>query len=588
MKKVFSFAIALFGLTVSALAQDLTPKANEKGLMGFSDLNGAEVIPCIYDVVYPFENGLAKVKKGDKIGFVDAKGKEVLPLKYNEVKLWKEGVFWVKSGKKVGLVDFNGNILLPVKYTHVSDLNCHGKAWIAQGGFVASDAKNKAKIPLLSMISQSTKPVVGKAKIGIIDCEGNILVTPKYKGLYEFSAKTEKGTPIFGEGTILEVSDYELCDTLKTNCDYLGFSASNYNYSIVNAGLMDGNGTEIIKKKTYVYMMKPSSGMIRTYKYAKKKPAEIGYFNLDTKSSITVQGKSYLSWAKNVDFWTHGDFSKDIAPLNTENGWCFIDKNGNKCSNYFQAIAHSIGLNLWACQTDDGYTFLDETGTEKDLNGVYQDVRFPVTDQEDKCIAVKKDDKWGVISYDGKELLPFEHEAIVAPNHGWVALQQDGKWGIKRIDGTSVVPCSFKDILLNEKKNPNCVWVQEQQDTLWHIYTIATATVDSIGYADVINFVDGYAWVKPKDLFLPRNKITVGLELLSDVKTFGTIIGENGQTYFSEPITLSFFPKVVEIINKHFKKPLTKAQAHKVSLFLTRDKRTYPMNDKIAEDNWDF
>ena len=37
-----------------------------------------------YDELYPFHEGLAFVKKGEKVGFIDKTGKEVVPVQYDD------------------------------------------------------------------------------------------------------------------------------------------------------------------------------------------------------------------------------------------------------------------------------------------------------------------------------------------------------------------------------------------------------------------------------------------------------------------------------------------------------------------------
>jgi len=52
---------------------------------GFCDRNGEIVIPCKYDHVGFFSEGLACVKLNGKWGFIDKEGKEVIPRMYDWV-----------------------------------------------------------------------------------------------------------------------------------------------------------------------------------------------------------------------------------------------------------------------------------------------------------------------------------------------------------------------------------------------------------------------------------------------------------------------------------------------------------------------
>ena len=46
---------------------------------GIIDINGNEIVPCIYERIYTFSNGLARVKKRCFYGFINKKGEEVIP-----------------------------------------------------------------------------------------------------------------------------------------------------------------------------------------------------------------------------------------------------------------------------------------------------------------------------------------------------------------------------------------------------------------------------------------------------------------------------------------------------------------------------
>ena len=84
METIRRFLLLLGGLLAFAglQAQNLRPEANEKGKFGYVDNQGKKVISYKYTEAYPFEEGLAKVKKGDKYGFINPKGDAVGKIKY--------------------------------------------------------------------------------------------------------------------------------------------------------------------------------------------------------------------------------------------------------------------------------------------------------------------------------------------------------------------------------------------------------------------------------------------------------------------------------------------------------------------------
>ena len=70
---------------------------------GVIDKSGKEVIPCKYDFIYDFCEGLAKVRLDGKYGYIDKSGKEVIPCKYDGAKFVSDGLIGVKRGKKWGV-----------------------------------------------------------------------------------------------------------------------------------------------------------------------------------------------------------------------------------------------------------------------------------------------------------------------------------------------------------------------------------------------------------------------------------------------------------------------------------------------------
>ena len=211
--------------------------ADSKGHLGYKDATGNIVIKQMYDFAEPFDaNGIAKVGKSKKYGLINKSGSEVLALAYDEIEQREEGIpTRVKKGKSYGLINSStGGILLEAKYSYVSKFNCYGLAWLTQGGKIQTvDGKQS----------------ISGGKMGIVNKEGTLLLTPKYKGVFEFSLKTLWASqPVYGDAELLSTFSYGLADTLITDCRYLGFSSSPL--SCMDAGVMNMTGDEIIKAKT--------------------------------------------------------------------------------------------------------------------------------------------------------------------------------------------------------------------------------------------------------------------------------------------------------------------------------------------------
>ena len=91
-------------------------KINDK--WGFVDKSGCEVVSCKYDSVDTFRDGLAKVKINDKWGFVDKSGIEVIPCRYDDAHAFHDGLAYVKKNNKWGYIDKSGCKVIPFKYEY--------------------------------------------------------------------------------------------------------------------------------------------------------------------------------------------------------------------------------------------------------------------------------------------------------------------------------------------------------------------------------------------------------------------------------------------------------------------------------------
>src|SRR5690554_646405 len=167
--KIF-LVIYLFLGALSSFAQklpELIPYYCD-GLWGFSDRQKNIVIPCKYDKVDFFKNGLAVVHgncemqyiHGDDVaccmvckkGVIDTKGNLVVPIKYDNINGFnKKGISIVSLNGKVGVIDKTGKEIVPVIYT-------------------TSFLGGKSKYSKLAL----------NDKFGLIDKEGNIILPVRY------------------------------------------------------------------------------------------------------------------------------------------------------------------------------------------------------------------------------------------------------------------------------------------------------------------------------------------------------------------------------------------------------------------------
>lgn len=97
------------------------------GKLGMIDYKGNEVIPPIYDLIWPRipSKKLAFVCLDDKMGIIDNNGKLILPIIYDYVTPFFSSINNLRAYKielkgKSGIVDELGNIILPTIYDRIN------------------------------------------------------------------------------------------------------------------------------------------------------------------------------------------------------------------------------------------------------------------------------------------------------------------------------------------------------------------------------------------------------------------------------------------------------------------------------------
>ena len=93
-------------------------KINRDEHWGFANGKGEIVVPCIYNDVTYFQEGLACVESDKrKWGFVDEKGDEVIPCKWEDVGFFSEGLAYVEDANwKKGFIDKTGKVVIPCQW----------------------------------------------------------------------------------------------------------------------------------------------------------------------------------------------------------------------------------------------------------------------------------------------------------------------------------------------------------------------------------------------------------------------------------------------------------------------------------------
>ncbi len=90
-KLLFSLIVLVALAVTNGRAQELTG-FSEKGKWGFKNAQGTVVVKPVYDTVYSFSDGMARVMKKDKYGYIDRTGKVVIKIQYTAATDFEDGV----------------------------------------------------------------------------------------------------------------------------------------------------------------------------------------------------------------------------------------------------------------------------------------------------------------------------------------------------------------------------------------------------------------------------------------------------------------------------------------------------------------
>lgn len=550
--------IFMLGSFLSLSAQTLKVHTDNKGRCGYVDQQGNIVVPCKYEIAFPFNNGVGKVGKGDKYGLVDASGKTILAVKYDEIIQWSDNVYRIKSGKNYGLVSNKGTLLAKPKYSFISRPNCYGKALITASG-------------------KEKKGTLSKTKVGMVNTDGKIVIEPKkYTELCEFTLAN--GLPEKSAK-----SGISLSDTLKTACEYVSCFAGKKNIVI------DGNGnavTPLTNKATYLI---PTSGMCG-FVIRNGSKTTSGYWNISSKKNMIISNKENRFKALSCTPFT-GNIAKIDNPA-TRTSY-FIDKSGKKISDEYTQTKHKDGY--WIVYgKDKSCALLSDDGKFVYDKGKYQDFKFPdIKGSGAALFPAKQETKWGLVDNSGNIVIPFEYDDLDSPVFSWLWAVKDNKHGIIDVKGKNIVPFDYVDIVKCDSKAPNNVWVCKE-DKSYYNFNISNQRTVGEGMKLATNFRNGLAWVVPQDQKIEESTIYSGLKELYNIKvtskiptSFGILVDTKGNRISHIPVPQAMFPIMSEAVAENGGQ-LTYSQEKRLLLTHTRTVRIYALSSTIENGEWDY
>lgn len=168
------------------------------GNMGYINNQGDFIIPCKYDVVHQFNEGLTMVATSSKCGYVDPTGTWIIDSIYDDARDFGNGLARVKRNKKWMFIDHNGKEVDKFHFDEIlTGFTCN-RAFIKKDNRIELIDKNGKKIANIDADSvygyhDGYATFQKNRKYGKLDSTGVVAIPPKYEHLF----RTEKGLSIF-------------------------------------------------------------------------------------------------------------------------------------------------------------------------------------------------------------------------------------------------------------------------------------------------------------------------------------------------------------------------------------------------------
>lgn len=182
------------------------------------------------------------------------------------------------------------------------------------------------------------------------------------------------------------------------------------------------------------------------------------------------------------EIWPTSDGT--YMPAKTENGWNYIDIDGNECLTVKGKQITSFNSDGKAVIKKNGifYVILQNG----DLYGIDETQVDEVLGITDKYIIAKKNNLYGFYDYDFKLISQkHQYENITVNNCGVTAVEKNGKWGIISDSGEQIVDFIYEDVAINSLGQAfagNCAMVKK--DGAWILIDTKGTQISEETYAD--------------------------------------------------------------------------------------------------------
>ncbi len=389
------------GLAVAAL----------NGLYGAINTKGSVVIPFKYKKMHSsFADGMVKamIPGGDfgLWGVIDSTGEEVLPFKYQSAEMFSEGLAAVKLNNRWGYVNTKGEKVIDFVFSEARSFK-NGFGFVKMNGWWGLiNKRGEVKIPYVYQESYSYVDEIGHLELkdslgnyGVADTNNNIIVPFRYQSIDRFSegrAIVKILKPYTGERFV----EPYLC------------------------GVINSKGEEIIPC-VHERLEKVDGGVFMDMKT---------YEAFDSVGKKMAPPKSnWLCWSCTGKYCKIDCFSEGLAAVcNPKGEWGYVDVKGNEVIPCSFENAFSFHEGLAIVEENRKRFFVNKNGQD-----VFPMLFDDVDGHFNNGIAiVKLKGKFGAIDTSGNIVLPFIYSELGKFENGLAPMSLDSIFGFVDRNGT--------------------------------------------------------------------------------------------------------------------------------------------------------
>lgn len=473
-------------------------EAELNGWWGYVNSKGCVSIPFQFYNAEKFHDGLAAVELDNRLcGFIDKTGREVIPCEYDEVHDFKEGLalFYNEEKRRYGFIDKSGKEVIPCVNEPFSDgfgweyhdFSCGVAVAFDRWYFSYIDKKGKTITPMTysyaKPFSEGLGAVRSKGKWGFIDATGATIIPLMYSEVCPFSEG-------FAAVRIGEKWGYiDKSNNMVIPCKFDDAYNFNNGLAIVKkngkVGFIDKAGRDVIKCK-YSDAWDFSNGLAPV-----KKNRRWGYINL--KDTLVIP----FEYDKAEYFHKNG-----LACVRLNDKMGCIDKQGHivvpliyDCIGNHEEVLTAKLYEKWGLLDLQG-NYVEDNTVYKSLSSKYDQVF--INNGEVKTYSIALDGKYGLADCGGNELISprydwlgdgfydglclagyrgenpgvgyinLKGEEVIAPKRWTVTDFKNGtalvsfvsqKWGAINTCGKLIVPCEYNEWELGREEDKVCICI---------------------------------------------------------------------------------------------------------------------------------